>query len=72
MKRVLVIEYEDKLRSLLARIIRAEGFDVQEAANAQSGIRLLEETVDVVLCDVKLPDANGVTLVHITHFAKSR
>jgi two-component system, NtrC family, response regulator len=37
---------------------------VLQATNAKSGIRTLEhEDIRVVLCDVKLPDANGVELV---------
>ena len=61
MKTVLIIDDEEKLRGLLARIIRAEGFDVVEAANLKDGHKqLATKQVDVVLCDVKLPDGNGV------------
>jgi len=38
-----------------------EGFDVIEAGDIKSGLKKLEvNDVDVVLCDVKLPDGNGV------------
>ncbi len=58
---VLIIDDEEKLRSLLARIIRLEGYTVLEAESWKTGARVLDkEDVDVVLCDVKLPDANGV------------
>ena len=58
---VLIIDDEERLRTLLARIIRLEGFTVLEAENVKKGGKLLEkEAVDVVLCDVKLPDGNGV------------
>lgn len=61
MKTVLIIDDEDKLRGLLARIIQSEGFDILEAANLSSGLKKLEvNLVNVVLCDVKLPDGNGV------------
>ncbi|KAA0992433.1 sigma-54-dependent transcriptional regulator [Dyadobacter aurulentus] len=64
MKTVLIIDDEDKLRSLLARIIRAEGFDVVEAADCKSGLIAADNPViDAVLCDVRLPDGNGVALV---------
>nr|WP_313672380.1 sigma-54 dependent transcriptional regulator [Sphingobacterium multivorum] len=59
--RVLLIDDEEKLRKLLAKIISLEGFDVIEAADIKSGLKKLEVSdVDVVLCDVKLPDGNGV------------
>jgi two-component system NtrC family response regulator len=61
---VLIIDDEEKLRTLLARIIRLEGMTVLEAETIKAGNRLLEkEDVDVVLCDVKLPDGNGVDFV---------
>ncbi len=61
MNSVLLIDDEEKLRKLLAKIISLEGFDVIEAADIKSGLKKLEVSdVDVVLCDVKLPDGNGV------------
>jgi DNA-binding NtrC family response regulator len=62
---ILIVDDEDKLRNLLARIIKLEGFNVKEAADLKSARKLLDkETPDVVLCDVKLPDGNGVDFVH--------
>ena len=61
---VLIIDDEEKLRALLARIIRLEGMTVLEAETLKAGSRLLDkEDIDVVLCDVKLPDGNGVDFV---------
>lgn len=61
---VLIIDDEEKLRALLARIIRLEGITVLEAETLKAGGRLLDkEDIDVVLCDVKLPDGNGVDFV---------
>lgn len=63
MNTILIIDDEEKLRSLLARIIGLEGFEVLQAADCKSGLKKLElSDVDVVLCDVKLPDGNGVDL----------
>ena len=62
---ILIIDDEDKLRSLLGRIIKLEGFTVKEAADLKAARKLLEkESPDVVLCDVKLPDGNGVDFVN--------
>lgn len=63
MRRILIIDDEEKLRTLLARIISLEGFEVLQAADCKTALRKLEQNdVDVVLCDVKLPDGNGVEL----------
>lgn len=61
MKKILIVDDEEKLRSLIARVIKLEGFDVSEAADIKSAIKKLDQSeIDVVLCDVKLPDGNGV------------
>ena len=60
---ILVIDDEEKLRNLLSRIISLEGFEVIEAANVKAALKKLEQQdVDVIICDVKLPDGNGVEL----------
>lgn len=61
MNTVLIIDDEAKIRSLLSRIISLEGFEVFEAGNLKSALKRLEiSDIDIVLCDVKLPDGNGV------------
>ncbi|WP_347050758.1 sigma-54-dependent transcriptional regulator [Flavobacterium olei] len=62
--KILIIDDEEKLRSLLVRIVKSEGFEVFEAKDLKSGFKKREQTeIDVVLCDVKLPDGNGVDFV---------
>jgi hypothetical protein len=66
LKKILIIDDEEKLRSLMARIIGLENFEVFQAGDCKSGLKKLEQNpVDVVLCDVKLPDGNGVELTQI-------
>lgn len=60
---VLIIDDEVKLRSLLARLLQLEDYEVCEAGDCQSGLKkLTQQDFPVVLCDVKLPDGNGVKL----------
>lgn len=61
MRSILIIDDEEKLRTLLARIISLEGFEVQQASDCKTAWKKLEQTdIEVVLCDVRLPDGNGV------------
>ncbi|HEY4148613.1 MAG TPA: sigma-54 dependent transcriptional regulator, partial [Chitinophagaceae bacterium] len=61
---VLLIDDEEKLRTLLKRIIQLEGFMVMEASSLKAGVKVLErDPIDIVLCDVKLPDGSGVDFV---------
>jgi two-component system NtrC family response regulator len=61
---ILIIDDEEQLRKLLARIISLEGFTVEQAGTLKSATDMLvSHEVDIVLCDVKLPDGNGVEYV---------
>lgn len=62
MKKILIIDDEEKLRTLMARIITLEGFEVIQAGDCKAGLAKLRGDIDLVLCDVKLPDGNGVDL----------
>ena len=63
LNKVLIIDDEEKLRTLLSKIITLDGFEVLQAGDAKSGLKKLETAdVDVVICDVKLPDYSGVEL----------
>lgn len=64
LRKILIIDDEEKLRTLLARIISLEGFEVLQAGDCKTALKKLEQNdIDVALCDVKLPDGNGVELV---------
>jgi two-component system OmpR family response regulator len=58
--RVLVIEDDDAIRSVLERGLRAEGFDVESCADGQTGLwRALEGGFAVIVLDLLLPGRNG-------------
>lgn len=59
--KILIVDDEEQLRKLLKRIISLEGYDVYEAASLQLATAILRsQEIDIVLCDVKLTDGNGV------------
>ncbi len=62
--KILIIDDELKLLKLLGMIISNEGYEVFQASSARSALNMLtKHPVDLVLCDVRLPDAFGVDLV---------
>lgn len=64
MIQILVIDDEDPIRNLLARMIELEGYKVWKASDCQSALKLLKaQPFDVALCDVFLPDGNGVDFI---------
>ncbi len=64
MSKILIIDDEVQIRTLLTRMMELEGYDVCQAGDCRAALKQLElQNSDVVLCDVFLPDGNGVDLV---------
>jgi two-component system, NtrC family, nitrogen regulation response regulator NtrX len=64
MARILIIDDEKAIRSTLREILEYEGYQVDEAANGEEGLSKIEnEEFDAVLCDVKMPKMDGMTVL---------
>lgn len=64
MSKILIIDDEVQIRTLLTRMMELEGYDVCQAGDCRAALKQLElQNPDVVLCDVFLPVGNGVDLV---------
>jgi two-component system NtrC family response regulator len=63
---ILLIDDENSLRQVVARVLELEGYTVLQAPDARRGLQTLAEHADeirVILSDVKLPDGHGVALL---------
>jgi DNA-binding NtrC family response regulator len=58
-KRILVVEDEEKLRRVVELQLLSSGFDVDKAASAEEGLRVVDRA-DLVLTDLKLPKMDGL------------
>jgi len=64
MDSVLIIDDEKNIRALLMRVLAEERLDVHAAASAAEGLQLADEVdPDVILLDLRLPDANGLDVL---------
>jgi two-component system, OmpR family, copper resistance phosphate regulon response regulator CusR len=62
--RLLIIEDDAKLASLLARGLREEGFAVDSTADGEDGaFRAIEQDYDLVILDVNLPGKDGFEIL---------
>ncbi len=62
-KTVLYVEDNPDNRSLIRRVLEAEGYTVIEAATAKSALVTLEQRApDLILMDINMPDMDGYTL----------
>ncbi|MDO1584108.1 response regulator [Rhizobium oryzicola] len=65
MARILITEDEDSLRSFVARALRLDGHETQEAADGAEGLALLgEDSFDLLLSDIRMPVMDGIELAH--------
>ena len=63
-KKVLVVEDENTLRSLLVEIFQGDDFTCLEAPNGLAATELLKkEQIDLLITDFRMPFMNGVDLV---------
>jgi CheY-like chemotaxis protein len=60
---VLFVDDELDMRIFISAVLRSEGYEAVPARNASEGIRKAREiTPDLVIMDVMMPQAGGVTL----------
>lgn len=59
-RRILVIEDEELIRSVIVAFVTTANFHVIEAANGAEGLKLAKEHVpDMILCDINMPKMDG-------------
>lgn len=64
MARILVIDDEKSIRSTLKEVLEYENHSVALAADGPEGLELLDkEHFDVVLCDIKMPQMDGIEVL---------
>ncbi len=62
--RVLIVDDEQLIRDSIAEFLAQEGFDVVTCGTAREGLKIADESsIDVALCDVQLPDIDGIELL---------
>jgi DNA-binding response OmpR family regulator len=62
--RVLVVDDEMEVRSVLMRFLNLSGYRADEAASGDQALEMLERTpYDVVVLDIRMPDMDGVEVM---------
>ncbi len=63
MSKILVIDDEKAIRSVVKEILEAEKFSIDECSNGAEALeKIQKEKYDVLLCDIKMPKLNGEEL----------
>jgi|AntAceMinimDraft_16_1070373.scaffolds.fasta_scaffold180031_2 DNA-binding response OmpR family regulator len=63
---ILVVDDEERIRSVFVKIMQREGYHLFEAANAKDAYDLLlENPIDLILLDINMMDVDGTVLYEI-------
>ena len=73
MSKILIIDDDEKMSSMLAAILEREGHEAKSAHNLKSGLEeAISRPFDVIFLDVMMPDGNGLDLLPELREAPSR
>lgn len=64
MSKILIIEDDNKIRSILKEILEEKNHEVDDAADGVEGFKKLEQgNYDLCLCDIKMPKMDGIEVL---------
>jgi len=64
MARILVIDDQESMRTVLRLVLRGAGHEVLEASNGRLGLELYrEQSADLIITDILMPEMNGLELM---------
>ncbi|HKX03420.1 MAG TPA: response regulator [Methylomirabilota bacterium] len=68
MARILVVDDEPDVANLVADVIRRDGFDVETVHSGAAALnRLAAEAYDLIVCDLVMPEVNGIAVYRAVH-----
>jgi DNA-binding response OmpR family regulator len=63
-KRILIIEDDDEMRSLLKDFFEEDGFEIDSVSNGSDAFRILvRELFDLVITDIRMPGLTGLDIL---------
>jgi len=73
MARILIVDDQDTARSMLAEMLRGEGYDVDQAESGESACSLVgQNSYDLVITDLRMGDIGGLEVLRRTREASPR
>ncbi len=71
MARILIIDDDEAIRELMRHLLRPLGHEITEAANGREGFRrATRDDFDLVICDLRMPDWDGIDSIGTIHIVK--
>ncbi|EYU14255.1 DNA-binding response regulator [Photorhabdus luminescens] len=61
MHKILLVDDDRELTSLLKELLEMEGFNVVIAHDGEQALKFLDDSIDLLLLDIMMPRKNGIT-----------
>jgi DNA-binding NtrC family response regulator len=62
--RILIVDDDDGIRTVLTKILKLEGYTVDNASTGRQGLKLVDESFyNLLLLDIWLPDMKGTEIL---------
>ena len=58
-KKILIADDDPEIREVLTLLLSSEGYQTSAAGTGQEVLDLLDDSVDLVILDIMMPDTNG-------------
>lgn len=64
-KKILIVDDVKEIISGISSILEAEGFITLKAENGKQALGLIDDTIDLVISDILMPEMDGIELCQI-------
>jgi CheY-like chemotaxis protein len=62
--KILLVEDEEAVRSMLKAVLEDEGYQIQEASNGKEALQSYASSpADLILTDIVMPDTEGIEMI---------
>ena len=55
----MIVDDHEEIREVIQVLLSNEGYQIIEAQNGKEALELLDETIDLIILDVMMPEMNG-------------
>lgn len=58
-EKIMVVDDHDDTREVIHVLLTNEGYQIIEAKNGKEALELLDDSIDLIILDVMMPEMNG-------------
>lgn len=70
-EKIMVVDDHDDIREVIHVLLTNEGYQIIEAKNGKEALELLDDSIDLIILDVMMPEMNGYQVCLLMRDRKS-